>query len=156
LTPEDRAKADKERADKLEKRHADERDARRRRRGFTEGGFEPELPSVYPMGTTIGTTDSKKVGGSTPELLSFSPDGLPLVLPSARRRTFPTMGCGRTHIVDGDWKDSYLDSIFIRRCGQIAIATTCILFGNRLSKFVAFRFSRTQSCASRKIRCIVF
>jgi len=37
LTPEERAKSDKEMADKLERRHADERDARRRRRGFTEG-----------------------------------------------------------------------------------------------------------------------
>jgi len=37
LTPEERDKADKERENKLEKRHADERDARRRRRGFFEG-----------------------------------------------------------------------------------------------------------------------
>jgi len=32
LTPEERAKADKERRDKMEKRHADKRDGRRRRR----------------------------------------------------------------------------------------------------------------------------
>jgi len=34
VTPVERAKAEKEKADKLEKCHADERDVRRRRRGF--------------------------------------------------------------------------------------------------------------------------
>ena len=44
------------------------------------------------------------------------------------------MGGGRTHILDGDRKDSYLESHFFCRCGQIAIATTCILFGQRVPK----------------------
>jgi len=35
LTPEERGKADKERADKFKRRHADVRDARRRRRVFS-------------------------------------------------------------------------------------------------------------------------
>jgi len=60
--------------------------------------------------------------------------------------TFPTMGGG---------KDSYLGwrldrtviwiPIYFPKCGQIAIATTCILFGKMVSKFQAFRFSWTQS-----------
>jgi len=53
LTPEESAKADKQRADKLENRHPDEE---RRRRDFIEGCGEPELPSVVPMGTTMDTT----------------------------------------------------------------------------------------------------
>jgi len=70
-------------------------------------------------------------GESTSELLSMSHDGLPLVLPTARGRTFPTMGGGRTRILDGDLKDGYLESHCFRKCGQIAIATTCILFGQK-------------------------
>jgi len=65
LTPEERAKADKGRADKLEECHADERDVRRRRTGFIEGGDEPELPFVVPMGKTMHTTAST-IGGGLP------------------------------------------------------------------------------------------
>jgi len=59
--------------------------------------------------TTMNTPGSTIVGESTPELLSLSPDGLPLVLPSDRGRTFSTMGGERTHIYDGDRKGSYLE-----------------------------------------------
>jgi len=104
----------------------------------------------------MDTTGSTKVGGSTPELLSLSPDGLPLVLPSARGRTFTTMGGGRTHIWDGDWKDSYLESYFFLRCVQSSLATTCILFDQRVFKFLAIRFFRTENCAFRKIGWKVF
>jgi len=61
----------------------------------------------------MDTTSSTIVGGSTPDFPSLSPDGLPLVLPSDRGRTFPTMGGGRTHNLDGDWKDRYLESHFL-------------------------------------------
>jgi len=67
----------------------------------------------------MDTTGSTIVGRSTPELLSLSRDGLPLVLPSARGRTFPTMGDGRTHMLDGDWKDSYLESHFFAGVGRL-------------------------------------
>jgi len=66
LTPEKGAKADKERADKSEKRHAYSRAARGGRRGLIEGGGEPELPYVAPMWTTMDTTNSMIGGGSTP------------------------------------------------------------------------------------------
>jgi len=72
LTPEERAKADKERADKLEKRHADERVVRRRRRGFIEVGVEPDLPYVFPMGTAIDTTGSTIGGGGIPLVVNLS------------------------------------------------------------------------------------
>jgi len=77
-------------------------------RGFIEWGGDPELSSVIPMGTTMDTTGSTIGGGFTPELLSMSHDGLPLVLPTARGMTFLTMGLGRTHILDRDGKNSYL------------------------------------------------
>jgi len=80
--------------------------------GSTTGG-EPEFPSVVPMGTTMDTTGSTMGEGSTSELLSMSHDGLPLVPPTTRGRTCPTMGSGRTHILDGDWKDSYLECQFL-------------------------------------------
>jgi len=59
LTAGERSKAYKEITDKLEKRHADKRDARRRRRGFIEGDGASEFPSVVPMGTAIDTTGPK-------------------------------------------------------------------------------------------------
>jgi len=94
--------------------------------------------------------------GSTPEVLSLSIDRLPLVLPTARGRTFPAMGDGRTHLFDGDLKDCYFESNFLLECGQIAIPTNCILYEQKVDKFMAIIFSRTQSCASRKIACKVF
>jgi len=103
-------------------------------RGSPPAG-EPEFPSVVPLGTTMDTTGYTIVAGSTPELLSKNPDGLPLVLPTARGRTFLTMGGSRTHILDGDRKDSYLESHLFSKVLQIAIATTCILFGQRCPNF---------------------
>jgi len=60
----------------------------------------------------MDTTGSTIVGGSTHELLSLSTDGLPLVLPSARGMTFLTIGVLRTHILDGDGKDNYMEPHF--------------------------------------------
>jgi len=71
------------------------------------------------MGSTIDTKSSTIVGGSTPELLSLSPNGLHLVLPTARGRKFPTMGGRRTHILDGAWKGSYSESLFFKSVGRL-------------------------------------
>jgi len=105
-------------------------------------GSAPDFPSVVSMGTKMYITGSTIVGGSTPELLSLNADVLPFVLPKAGGRTFPFMGGSRTHILAGDLEESYLDSFFFRRCGQIAIATTVFFFAKSCPNFWQSDFLR--------------
>jgi len=117
---------------------------------------EPELPSVVPKGATMDTTGSATMGRCTPESLSLNPDGLPLVPQRPEGRPFRPWGVEGLII----WMEIGRKVIWchfsFHKCGQISIATTCMLFGQRVSKFLAIRFSRTHRCASRRIGVRVF
>jgi len=80
----------------------------------------------------------------------------PCVLLTTRGRTYPTMGGRRTHIFDGDWKDSYLESHCFPKIWADCHSTDLYSMQPRGIQMSGNQIFRTQGCASRDIGWRVF